>query len=514
MVVDTDIRRQGWEFKYSQTLGSVAWADLSDDPDDVVCDHKRELCETVEADTGGADSLAHAGPTTQSAVRTVRRLLFPCMWVSCDSRHPLSRLLPLKVNEKVLDVCFDCAKSMLPALSRKQFRLSATQLRACEEAAVTLTDAMKHTPFESLIFNEFRRLKREGSDSEKALILHIGEKGFIRMCKDAVRTRTLPTDMERRLMVMQTAVDVVNLVESAQKAFGAARLSTASSAAEFMRMMVGDERTVIRAGGGYFCERCMRKTKYDYQWTKATGTGTMSDWFCGSCGYPYDKGRMAGVLTYVDVQDPVKSFIIRCRMPSGTVANFRTALALVNLIRHNECPITDEDAERFGGLGAAFRVAIGNDNDRYYRSFDNLRAVACPATLTRPDLCGKDLPHFKICDGPNDVTLREENYGRGCLVYDLKELFPVDGDAQAELDDGPWKAILRAVISSWGVADAAACDPATLHAWSNCAKATLVRLRTWTFLRAIQRHPPTEDKRPGREASEADMEWASQPFQF
>ena len=512
MDTSADVEGLKLEFRHAPTL---PWVDMSYEKEEVFYEERSRMRETVDEDTGGAESLVRAGPTSIGADRTIQRLLFRCMSESgCGESFPLNRLLPLEVGGRVRDVCFTCAKVLNPDLTSKKFRLMTAQLRACEEFAVSLTDEMKHLPFENLVFNEFKRLSKNGTDSEKDLLRRIGEKGFVRMCRDAARCGLLPTEEEQKLVVMQSVNDIVGLVESAKKAFGKARLATASAGAEFLRMMFGDERFRFRAGGGYFCENCMTQTKFDWHWTKATGTGTLSGWFCGPCGYPYDTRRMAGVLTYADVGDPDSSFVLRCRMPEGTVANFRTALALANLIRHSEYSVSDQDIERYGTLGEAFRNAIGNDNERYYRAFDKLRNVARPGTLQRPDILDKDLPHFKICDGPGDVTLRERDYGRPCVVYDLKQLFPDDDGAQAELDDGPWKAILGAIVGAWGIADAAACDVATLNKWTNCSKKTLESLRKWTFLRATKRLPPTEAHPEGRKGSESDLAWAAKPFEF
>ena len=511
-----EVQALGCEFNHSVTLESAAWADLGDEPVEVACENRKRKRETVEQDTGCAESLVNSGPTSQSATETLGRLCcFPCMSeYNCGRRAPLSRLLPVAENGKIRDLCFQCAKVLDPQLSQKKFRLTAVQLRACERVAISLKEEMKHAPFESLIFNEFKRLKKRGTPSEKAILKRIGEPGFLKLCRDAIHMKNFPTDTEAKLLARSKAMDVVAIVRSAQKAWGEARLTTATSAGEFLRMMVGDERTKIRAGGGYFCEKCMKQTRYDFHWTKATGTGSLSDWFCGPCGAPYDKTRMAGVLTFADVKEPDNSFVVRTRMPSGTVANFRTAISLANLIRQGECNVSDDDVKRYGSLGMAFRAAISSDNDRYYRSFDQLREVVCACTLTRPNLQGKDLPCFKICEGDGDVTLKQADYGRGCEAYDLNRLFSGDEDQQAELDDGPWKAILRAVVSAWGIADAAAIDPEMLNKWSKCSKGTLKKLRLWTFLRATQQYPPTKADEPGMKGSEADLAWAAKPFEF
>ena len=51
----------------------------------------------------------------------------------------------------------------------------------------------------------------------------------------------------------QTVEDVMSSILSARKALGKVRLATATKAAEFMRVIFGDEKTKVAVGGGYYC---------------------------------------------------------------------------------------------------------------------------------------------------------------------------------------------------------------------------------------------------------------------
>ena len=72
--------------------------------------------------------------------------------------------------------------------------------------------------------------------------------------------------------------------------------------------------------------------------------------------------------------------------------------------------MTDADARRASGLGAAIKEMIAADNDRYYRLFDQLRNVATEATIQAPDISRYNLSAFEICEGPNEVTLSTKDF--------------------------------------------------------------------------------------------------------
>ena len=74
-----------------------------------------------------------------------------------------------------------------------------------------------------------------------------------------------------------------------------------------------------------------------------------------------------------------------------------------------------------------------------------LRDVARSAKLMAPNLGQHHCPEFEVCEGPNDVTLRRADYGRGYVLYDIAKLFA--GDEPAEASDGAWRGLLQTVVS-------------------------------------------------------------------
>ena len=339
---------------------------------------------------------------------------------------------------------------------------------------------------------------------------NIGDVGYKKIVMDMLNQgKESDPSTDLGLATQQTLRDVVNLTLSARKALGAARLATVTKSAEFIRVIFGNESTLVAAGGGYYCQKCMIQPKYDYHWTKAKGVGKLSGWFCGAQGCPYDTSRMAGLITFTDKTNPEKSFVMNTRMAKGTIANMLSTIKVVNAIRMGECRLTPADVERASGIGRALKNMIGCDNDRYYRLFDLLRDVEKPATLTHPDIENFDLPDFKICENENDVTLTSRDFGRGCLVYDVGKLFnrmePANPSSEA------WKAVVQTVLEAWGLAEAAVIHPDYLNGVTSCSKICLNKLRTWTFVRATGRYPPKGDL-PGLPATEADLKWASEPF--
>lgn len=197
---------------------------------------------------------------------------------------------------------------------------------------------------------------------------------------------------------------------SARKAFGKARLTTATKCTDFMRVILGHENSQVAVGGGFYCQDCFTQPRNEYRWTVASKCGSLSGWFCSNKGCPYDTKRMAGLVTFADKEDAAKSFVMNTRMPQGTTANLLAAIKLVNLIRNGECELTTEDISRAGGVGQALKRLIGMDNDRYDRLFALLRGVAVGGSIQAPNLGEHHCPEFEICEGENEVTLRAEDF--------------------------------------------------------------------------------------------------------
>ena len=300
------------------------------------------------------------------------------------------------------------------------------------------------------------------------------------------------------------------MVQAARKAFGMARLATATKSTEFMRVIFGDEQSDIAAGGGYYCQECGTQPKLDYHWTAGTKCGALSGWFCGQ-GCAYETKRMAGILTFADKNDPGGSFVMNTRMPDGVTANLLALMKLVNLIRLGEWALSPEDLRKAGGLGPAIRNLIGKDNERYMRLFPMLAGVRRAATLTAPRLDRYQYPQFEVCEGPDDVTLRTRDFGRGYILYDIAKLFA--GDEPAEVTDGAWRGLLQTVVSAWGLAEAAAILPEEMHAYTGVSKKTCKSLSTYMYIRHTGRHAPSgDDASTMTGASDSEKEWAMLPF--
>ena len=373
-----------------------------------------------------------------------------------------------------------------------------------------MTDAMQHAPVENMIFNSYKTMLANAQGEEKKFLKKMGHTKYHKIVKDMLKRKTNPVN-DAALCAVQTMHDVVALIQSARRAFGKARLTTATKSTEFMRTICGDDDSEIAAGGGYYCQACGTQPKLDYHWTVGLRCGSLSGWFCANEGCPYDTERMAGLITFADKNDAAGSFVMNTRMPGGSLANMLAAMKLVNLIRIGECALTREDLRKAGGLGPALRSMIGNDNERYSRLFGKLLGVSRPGYLQRPKLDEHQYPDFELCEGSNHATLRTEDYGRGYVMYDVAKLF--DGDEPAEPSDGAWRGIVQTVVSAWGIAEAAAIQPEEMNRYTSCSKKTLRKLQTWTFIRNKGCYPPDDDDSATMtDASDAEKAWAAKSF--
>ena len=151
----------GLSFKNSRSLEGMLWADLSEVPDE----DDRDMYTTREIvlqDTDNSVSLSMSGPTTVGADKTLKKLLFPCVGLSCACKgtvmFPLNHLMPTLVEGLKKDYCHESFnKFMGSSISKKAFKLGVVQMRTAEKCAVTLDDTMVHAPLENLIFNSYKK---------------------------------------------------------------------------------------------------------------------------------------------------------------------------------------------------------------------------------------------------------------------------------------------------------------------------------------------------------------------
>jgi hypothetical protein len=286
--------------------------------------------------------------------------------------------MPTLVEDKKKDYCHACFKEFTKSnMTKSAFKIEVASHRTAEKYAATLADDMVHAPLENLIFNSYKKMRRDLKGDERKVLVSMGDKAYRRLVMDMLRRRTGPNpDSDVSLIAAQTLEDVISITLSARKALGEARLTTATKATEFMRVIFGSEETEVAAGGGYYCQDCWTQPKLDLHWTLAKCCGNSSSgWFCGARGCPYDAKRMAGLITFADKTDKNNSFVMNTRMPMGTAANMLAAIKLINCIRMGECKVSDEDARKKGGIGEALKGMITDDNERYFRLFDQLRNV-------------------------------------------------------------------------------------------------------------------------------------------
>ena len=145
------ISAMGLKFENTDSLETVGYFwDLSEETKLEYEAASDAVHEMVKKDTDDATSLVYSGPTSASADRVVKRLLFPCQGrgtlcvCTDDNRYLLNQLMPTKVDGFKRDLCYDAFKSHTEAkgedLSRKKFKLGVIHLRTAEKFAVTLQD--------------------------------------------------------------------------------------------------------------------------------------------------------------------------------------------------------------------------------------------------------------------------------------------------------------------------------------------------------------------------------------
>ena len=192
--------------------------------------------------------------------------------------------------------------------------------------------------------------------NNKKIIKKIGARNFRLLVMCMMREKPLPADVpepgqDGRLIAATTLKNVMGMIMAARIAYGASRLLVATKACEFIRMVTGGDETEICIAGGYYCQDCQTQPVHDFKWWLCENTGELGGWFCAANGCAYDKGCMAGLMSFVDKKDKEKSFVVKTRMPSGKTGNLFSAIKVVNMIRLGEFPFSDEDIRRHKKTG-------------------------------------------------------------------------------------------------------------------------------------------------------------------
>ena len=201
------------------------WADMTENADpEQEYEQAMETARVVLGDTGGARSLAFSGPTSMSADRTVaKHLVFPCGGEACECPTPqlftLNRLMPTKVGSKKKDLCIKCFnKQVNGKMGTKAFTVGVASMRACEKAAVTVTDAMTHAPIESIIHNAYTSLVKNSAGEQKKFLKKMGAKKYHKLVMGLMKNKPSPKN-DAGLMAAQTLQDVVSMAQAAHVYF-------------------------------------------------------------------------------------------------------------------------------------------------------------------------------------------------------------------------------------------------------------------------------------------------------
>ena len=208
----------------------------------------------------------------------LKTLFFQCQEATCTgtatnqrAMFTLNQLMPTELIGQKRDYCHGCFNRLTSSnMSKSQFRIAVASQRTAEKYAVTLDAAMQHATMENLIFDSYIKLKKTLEEDEARILTRMGDKAYHKLIMDCINNDKDPDPgTDHRLMATQTLQDVISITVSAREALGKARLTTATKATEFMRVIVGNEGSLISAGGGYYCQTCWTQPKYDYHWTKA-----------------------------------------------------------------------------------------------------------------------------------------------------------------------------------------------------------------------------------------------------
>ena len=167
-----------------------------------------------------------------------------------------------------------------------------------------------------------------------------------------------------------------------------------------------------------------------------------------------------------------------------------------------------DDLNRRFYLGNIFKQLIAGDVEdywRYCRPFKALRLIKRKCFLAIPhDGNGNALLASEIRQGENVVTLTPSDFGRGCTVFDVAELFGMN--APADPSDANWYKVVQSVLGVWGEAEAEAMDVVRLSQCTFCSEVSLQELKNWICIRA------TGKDVWGQEATDAEKVWASNDF--
>ena len=90
---------------------------------------------------------------------------------------------------------------------------------------------MIHLPLESMIFNSFKKLKRELKGEAKWFLEKVGATNYRKLVTDMIRHKISDPGKDLKLLTASTLEDVARLSRAARQALGKARLATVTKSA-------------------------------------------------------------------------------------------------------------------------------------------------------------------------------------------------------------------------------------------------------------------------------------------
>ena len=168
---EAKIKELGLMFENITGLPFQMPCDFQQDKEEEKDQDEQEWCdahETAMEATGGGASIDRSGPTTVSA-----KLRFPCP--RCGEMLLLKHLMPTMINDVLKDLCYNCfVQEKGDGISKKQFQLDVCCWRKADIAGLRVQDAYRHTPLESMIFNSYKSLEKNGTPEQKKKMKMIG----------------------------------------------------------------------------------------------------------------------------------------------------------------------------------------------------------------------------------------------------------------------------------------------------------------------------------------------------
>jgi len=525
------------------------WADLADDDEDTQNLNWKELHDQVAAASLDAPELLHAGCSNAPLKTICDSLKFPCAGAECrdppdgqePKEFPATHLMPVTIGHTTCDLCYQhwIATVALQAtiggkvMSFGNFKYMVWKKRKSQLHRFAVTDTHSPQGDNNMIFEAFRELehslKHAPNPTELRYLRRLGRSGYIKMIKTMMKDAPVENmELVPGAIILKmngTVSDLANMHAACAKAWGEDILSVTIKASEFPRMIMGNDKSPIAIAGGFICWDNQELPEEPFGFSYGTGCNTLSGWFCGLCGldYPHKewgvKGEpgyrpeMPGFVSVSDKITPEQSFAAGIKMPTGKRANWRAMFVIFNAIRSRTLQYSVNDLTNYSNLAQALRRWFCADARQLYACFPRMSSARHPARYKRPNL--RNQPHnaLKLCSGPDQLTLREEEFGRSTVAIDLREVF---GEGQTDYSsDAGWDEIFNMMLDAMSVAELCAIDPTALNAAASIAMADVIKLKNYLSIRLTGKWCLTSKGKPtSEEASEQDRSDASLPFRF